>query len=143
LDLNKYRILFIEEATEHLSEMSSALLELEKDSSSSEAIDQIFRMAHGIKGMAASLEYASITEVSHCLEDRMAVIRDGGEFGSGEEVALLFRGLETLEAMIAVVRDTGESPPPDFPAAVAFLAASRALANTGPDQAAKKKALNR
>jgi two-component system chemotaxis sensor kinase CheA len=143
LDLNKYRILFIEEATEHLSEMSSALLELEKDSSSSEAIDQIFRMAHGIKGMAASLEYASITEVSHCLEDRMAVIRDGGEFGSGEEVALLFRGLETLEAMIAVVRDTGESPPPDFPAAVAFLAANRALANTGPDQAAKKKALNR
>jgi two-component system chemotaxis sensor kinase CheA len=143
LDLNKYRILFIEEATEHLSEMSSALLELEKDSSSSEAIDQIFRMAHGIKGMAASLEYASITEVSHCLEDRMAVIRDGGEFGSGEEVALLFRGLETLEAMIAVVRDTGESPPPDFPAAVAFMAASRALANTGPDQAAKKKALNR
>jgi len=143
LDLNKYRILFIEEATEHLSEMSSALLELEKDSSNSEAIDQIFRMAHGIKGMAASLEYASITEVSHCLEDRMALIRDGGEFGSGEEVALLFRGLETLEAMVAVVRDTGESPAPDFPAAVAFMAANRALENTGPEPGVKKKALNR
>jgi len=143
LDLNKYRILFIEEATEHLSEMSSALLELEKDSSSSDAIDQIFRMAHGIKGMAASLEYTSITEVSHCLEDRMALIRDGGELGSGEEVALLFRGLETLEAMVAVVRDTGESPPPDFPAAVAFMVASRALENTGPEPVAKKKVLNR
>ena len=83
LDLNKYRILFVEEATEHLSEMSSALLELEKDSSSSEAIDQIFRMAHGIKGMAASLEYESITEVSHCLEDRMSMIRAGGALGSG------------------------------------------------------------
>jgi two-component system chemotaxis sensor kinase CheA len=143
LDLNKYRVLFIEEATEHLSEMSSALLELEKDSSSSDAIDQIFRMAHGIKGMAASLEYGSITEVSHCLEDRMSLIRDGGELGAGEEVALLFRGLETLEAMIAIVRETGESPPPSFPAAVAFLEASRALASAAPAQSAKKKALIR
>ena len=139
LDLNKYRILFIEEATEHLSEMSSALLELEKDSSSSEAIDQIFRMAHGIKGMAASLEYGSITEVSHRLEDRMSVIRDGGELGSGEEVALLFRGLETLEAMIAIVRETGESPPPDFPAAVAFLEASEGACERGPRPVSKKK----
>jgi two-component system chemotaxis sensor kinase CheA len=143
LDLSKYRILFIEEATEHLSEMSSALLELEKDSSSSEAIDQIFRMAHGIKGMAASLEYESITEVAHRLEDRMSLIRDGAELGAGEEVALLFRGLETLEAMVAIVRETGESPPPDFPAAVAFLEANRALTDADPAPAPKKKALIR
>ena len=143
LDLNKYRILFIEEATEHLSEMSSALLELEKDSSSSEAIDQIFRMAHGIKGMAASLEYGSISEVAHCLEDRMSLIRDGGEIRSGEEVALLFRGLEALEAMIAIVRESGESPPPDFPPAVAFLEAQRALAAVEPSREPKKKALMR
>jgi two-component system chemotaxis sensor kinase CheA len=143
LDLNKYRILFIEEATEHLSEMSSALLELEKDSSSSEAIDQIFRMAHGIKGMAASLEYDSITEVAHCLEGRMSLIRDGGELGSGEEVALLFRGLDTLEAMVVVVRETGEPPPPSLPAAVAFLEANRVLANAESAPEAKKKALIR
>ena len=141
LDLSKYRIVFIEEATEHLSEMSNALLELEKDPSNSEAIDQIFRMAHGIKGMAASLEYGSITEVSHCLEDRMSLIREGGVIGSGEEAALLFRGLETLEAMVAIVRETGESPPPDLPAAVAFLEANSALAKADPAQSAKKKAL--
>ena len=143
LDLSKYRVVFIEEATEHLSEMSSALLELEKDTSNSEAIDLIFRMAHGIKGMAASLEYASITEVSHRLEDRMAAVRGGGSFESGEEVALLFRGLEALEAMVAVVRETGESPPLDFPIAVAFLEAHAATAGPEADAAPKKKALNR
>jgi chemotaxis protein histidine kinase CheA len=100
-------------------------------------------MAHGIKGMAASLEYGSITEVSHRLEDRMSLLRDGGELGSGEEVALLFRGLETLEAMIAIVRETGESPPPDFPAAVAFLEANEALSNAAPDPELKKKDLIR
>jgi two-component system chemotaxis sensor kinase CheA len=110
---------------------------------SSEAIDLIFRLAHGIKGMAASLEYASITEVSHCLEDRMSAIRDGGAVESGEEVALLFRGLEALEAMVAVVRESGESPPSDFPAATAFFDAHAALTAASPAEAPKKKVLNR
>jgi two-component system chemotaxis sensor kinase CheA len=143
LDLSKYRTVFIEEATEHLSEMSSALLDLEKDTTNAGAIDLIFRMAHGIKGMAASLEYAPITEVAHRLEDRMAAIRNAGAAQAGEEMALLFQGLETLEAMVGVVRETGESPPSDFPLAIAFLAANEALATGDPREAPKKKALNR
>jgi two-component system chemotaxis sensor kinase CheA len=141
LDLSKYRTVFIEEATEHLSEMSSALLELEKEATNAEAIDLIFRMAHGIKGMAASLEYAPISEVAHRLEDRMAAIREAGAAQAGDEMALLFRGLETLEALVAVVRETGESPPVDFPLAVGFLAANAALAAGGAGEASKKKAL--
>jgi two-component system chemotaxis sensor kinase CheA len=69
-------------------------------------------MAHSIKGMAASLEYDSITEVAHRLEDRMQVHRDAGRVAGGEELALLFKGLEGLEAMVAVVRESGEPPPP-------------------------------
>jgi two-component system chemotaxis sensor kinase CheA len=141
LDLAKYRTVFIEEATEHLSEMSSALLDLEKDASNVEAMDLVFRMAHGIKGMAASLEYGSITEVSHRLEDRMMTVRAAGRVAAGEEVALLFSGLETLEAMVAVVRETGEPPPPDFPIAVAFLEAYAALTAAGEDETPKKKVL--
>jgi two-component system chemotaxis sensor kinase CheA len=141
LDLSKYRTVFIEEATEHLSEMSSALLELEKEATNAEAIDLIFRMAHGIKGMAASLEYAPISEVAHRLEDRMAAIREAGAAQAGDEMALLFRGLETLEAMVAVVRETGEPPPVDFPLALGFLAANAALASRGAGEASKKKAL--
>jgi two-component system chemotaxis sensor kinase CheA len=141
LDLTKYRSVFIEEATEHLSEMSSALLELEKEITNAAAIDLIFRMAHGIKGMAASLEYASITEVSHRLEDRMATIRDAGAASPGDEMALLIRGLETLEAMVGVVRTTGEAPPADSPMTVAFLEANEALAAQAAGEAPKKKAL--
>jgi two-component system chemotaxis sensor kinase CheA len=143
LDLSKYRTVFIEEATEHLAEMSTALLTLEKDKTNSEAIDLVFRMAHGIKGMAASLEYASITAVSHCLEDRMTTVRECGAIESGEEAALLFRGLEALEAMVAIVRETGESPPEDLPLAVAFLTAHEALGAAPSEAAPKKKALNR
>jgi two-component system chemotaxis sensor kinase CheA len=109
----KYRAVFLEEATEHLEEMSRALLELEKEPAGAEAIDLLFRMAHSIKGMAASLDYGSITEVAHRLEDRMQEIRGTGGIEGAETLALLFRGLEGLEAMVAAVRETGEAPPPN------------------------------
>ena len=122
MDMAKYRQVFLEEATEHLAEMSRALLELEKDSSRSEALDALFRMAHSIKGMAASLDYASITEVAHHFEDRMQEIRNAGGIEQPDGLAVLFRGLDGLEAMVSAVRESGEPPPP-APELVAELAA--------------------
>ena len=110
-DIAKYRALFLEEGAEHLSEISAALLELEKDAACVDAIDVVFRMAHSIKSMAASLGYDSITEVSHRLEDRMETIRSAARVSDAEELGVLFLGLEALEQMIEVVRSTGEPPP--------------------------------
>jgi len=113
LDLAKYRTLFLEEAGEHLAEMSRALLVLEKDPASSESIDLVFRMAHSTKSMAASLGYDAISEIAHRLEDRMQVVRSAGRIENAADLPLLFRGLEALERMVDVVRETGEAPPPD------------------------------
>ncbi len=113
MDLAKYRNLFLEEATEHLAEMSHALLTLEKSPEDGEAIDLVFRMAHSIKGMAGSLGYDSITEVAHKLEDRMDAYRAAGRIDVVEGIGMLFRGLDGLERMVEVVRNTGEPPPPD------------------------------
>jgi len=114
VDLAKYRNLFLEEATEHLAEMSRALLILEKHPEDGEAIDLVFRMAHSIKGMAGSLGYDSITEIAHKLEDRMDAYRAVGQIEVVEGIAMLFRGLDGLERMIDVVRESGEPPPPDL-----------------------------
>ena len=113
MDLAKYQNLFLEEAAEHLAEMASALLELEKDPARTEAIDLVFRMAHSIKGMAGSLGYDSITEVAHRLEDRMDAYRSRGAVDGTRGIPVLFRGLEGLEAMVAFVRENGEPPPAD------------------------------
>ncbi len=119
MDLAKYRNIFIEESAEHFAEMSGALLALEKDPACGDAIDLVFRMAHSIKGMAASLGYESIAEVAHRLEDRMQAVRSAGRVGS-VELSRLFRGLEALEAMLVVVKDGGEPPAAD-PVVVAEL----------------------
>jgi two-component system chemotaxis sensor kinase CheA len=127
VDLAKYRAIFIEESAEHFAELGGALLELEKDPANAEAIDVVFRMAHSIKGMAASLDYTAIAEIAHRLEDRMQAIRTAGRVRPGGELSLLFRGLETLERMVDAVREEREIPPAD-------PALARELSQTEPQE---------
>jgi len=122
LDMAKYRRIFLEEATDHLAEISRALLDLEKEMASVDAIDTIFRMAHSIKSMAASLGYDAVADLSHCMEDRMEGVRAEGRVRGPEELSLLFQSLEALEAMVATVaRD--EPLGPAEPALLEALAA--------------------
>jgi len=133
VDLAKYRALFLEETTEHLAEMSRALLDLEKDPAATEAIETVFRMAHSIKSMAASLDYTSVSELSHRLEDRMESVRAEGRVQDPEVLGLLFRGLEGLERMVGAVRETGE-PPAGDPALLAALEPPEPSGGGGPPE---------
>jgi two-component system chemotaxis sensor kinase CheA len=128
VDLAKYRTIFIEESTEHFAEISRALLDLEKDPASSDAIDTVFRMAHSIKGMAASLDYAPITELAHRLEDRMQEARDAGRVPDGDSLSLLFQGLTTLEGMVDAVKEE-EAPRSAPPALLTALSAPAQRSN--------------
>jgi two-component system chemotaxis sensor kinase CheA len=133
VDLAKYRAIFVEEAGENFAEMGRALLALEKNPADAEAIDTVFRMAHSVKGMAASLDYGPITELAHRLEDRMHAVRDRGHAQPGDEIALLFQGLEALESMVELVKQGGEVRPADA-GLLASLRAQTAAAPAGPVQ---------
>lgn len=111
LDMAKYRRIFLEESADHLAEVGRALLDLEKEMANVEAIDTIFRMAHSIKSMAASLGYEPVADLAHRIEDRMEGVRTAGRVRDQEELAILFRGLESLEAMVAIVHDEAELAP--------------------------------
>jgi len=108
LDMAKYRRIFLEEATDHLGEMSHALLSLEKELEGAEAIDTLFRMAHSIKSMAASLGYEPIADLAHKMEDRMEGVRRAGRVRDSRELGVLFQALEALESMVAAVADERE-----------------------------------
>jgi two-component system chemotaxis sensor kinase CheA len=120
VDPVKYRNLFLEEATEHLAEMSHALLELEKDPRAGDALDLVFRMVHSLKGMGGSLGYDALSELAHRLEDRLGQWRARGGIDEPGGTALVFRCLESLERMVAHVRET-EGPPLPDPELVAAL----------------------
>jgi two-component system chemotaxis sensor kinase CheA len=114
VNLEKYRALFIEEATDHLADMGQALVSLEKQAGTPEAvesIDTLFRMAHSVKGMAASLSYDSVAELAHRLEDWMEPLRGQGQVPEGA-ISLLLEIVGALEEMVAVVEETESAPSP-------------------------------
>ncbi len=114
MNLEKYRNLFIEEATDHIGDMGRALASLEKEPDAAEAtecIDTLFRMAHSIKGMAASLSYDSISDLSHRLEDWMESLRGRTKLPAGA-IPLLLEMVTALEEMVGVVAEPDGSPEP-------------------------------
>ena len=109
----RYRALFLEEATEALAEIGSALLDLEKDPGARESLDVVFRLAHSIKSMAASVGHEAIADVAHALEDGMERLRGAGHPVEPDGLAALFASLEGLERMVETVRVEGHAPAPD------------------------------
>ena len=107
MDMSQYKDLFISESREHLRAMNELIISLEKEAGDGEKIDSLFRSAHSIKGMAASMGYGDVAELAHKIEDLMDRVRKGIiEFEPGV-ADLLLAGADHLEAMILDVEKDG------------------------------------
>ena len=100
MDLSKYKSLFISESREHLEEMTNNLLVLEANPSDNSVMDEIFRHAHSIKGMAASMEYDPIEVLSHTMEDVMDIFRKGLAPITPEAIDELLAGRDSISVMV-------------------------------------------
>src|SRR5664279_3820339 len=103
MDMSQYRELFISESREHLHAMNELIVSLEKEAGNGEKIDSLFRSAHSIKGMAASMAYGDIAELAHKIEDLMDRVRKGIIEFETDVADLLLAGADHLEAMILEV----------------------------------------
>lgn len=115
MDMSPYRDLFVSESREHLRALSELIVRLEQEAGSREDMDALFRAAHSLKGMAASMGYGEIAELSHKIEDLMDRVRKEELAFDGGIADLLLEGADLLEAMITdvaaevqSVRDTGD-----------------------------------
>lgn len=99
MDMSKYRAMFLSESAEHLKSMARLVITLEENPSNREVIDALFREAHSIKGMAASMGYEHTTELAHHLEDLMDGFRQGGEVPSAA-IDHLLAGIDLLEGLV-------------------------------------------
>jgi two-component system, chemotaxis family, sensor kinase CheA len=106
--MSRYLGLFVAEASEHLEALGRDLVALE-GTPTAETVDSLFRHAHSVKGMAASMGLEPIAQLAHRVEDLVDIARRiPGALGR-ERVDLL---LSTTDAMLALVRGTGEGNPP-------------------------------
>ena len=131
LDLDKYQRLFVEEASEQMAEMERALVGLEKnDDEGAESIDTIFRLAHSLKSMAATVGHDSIAVFAHALEDRMQSIRATGGISGPDELPMLFRALSELEKMLRLIEVNGDAGSPDLAGMAKLFATEAAIDNS-------------
>lgn len=105
MDVSKYRALFIEESREHLAEMSRLLVELETASTRGPLIDEVFRHAHSIKSMAATMGYEPIATLAHRLEDVVGAHRGSGSAFPATTVDSLLRGVDALSAQVQSIAE--------------------------------------
>jgi two-component system chemotaxis sensor kinase CheA len=99
-DLSKYREMFVQEAREHVQNMNSALLALEKDHTSKEHLDSAFRAAHTIKGMAATMGYEQIRQVCKTIEELFDKLRKREKELSPNMADFLFSLFDMIENMV-------------------------------------------
>lgn len=91
--------MFADETTEILGELNEKLIELEKYPDSKELINDLFRYAHTLKGMAATLGFQEMAQLTHEMEDLMDKIRSGKDSVNEDKIDILLKCLELLEEM--------------------------------------------
>ncbi len=105
MDMSKYKGMFISETKEHLQTMNQLIVSLEKDPSHQENIEALFRVAHSVKGMAASMGYHDVADLSHKMEDMMDHFRKGELIINPDAVDIFFEVLDILEVMLKGIEE--------------------------------------
>src|SRR5687768_3299865 len=96
MDLSKYAALFLTESREHLLACNRSLLEWERAPASPEPVDRLFRAIHTIKGMAATMGYATVARLAHGAENLLDALRHSQVVAGPPIFQLLFRAVDTL-----------------------------------------------
>ena len=128
MDLSQYAELFLAESREHLSACNQLLLEWERTPASHAPVAGLFRAVHTVKGMAATMGYARVTDVAHRTENLLDLLRRGARPATDELLQLLFRARDALERAVEL-SVVGREDELDVAAVVADL--DRAAAQVG------------
>ena len=113
MDMSKYKSMFLSETEEHLRNMSALLVAVENDPADRDGIDALFRDAHSIKGMAASMGYTQMADLAHHLEDFLADFRKAGTIDPAA-IDHLLQGTDLIEEVLAEI--AADRPEPDVSA---------------------------
>ncbi len=107
MDVSQYLEIFIDETKEHLQSLNEQLLVLEKEPENADTINEIFRAAHSLKGMAGTMGYKTMQELTHKWEDVFSEVRNGKMKVTPDLVDVLFKGLDKLETILDNIINAG------------------------------------
>lgn len=108
IDVNQYLSIFVEESKEHLQSMNDVLLSLERNPSDLGHINEIFRVAHTIKGMSGTMGFHSMADLTHEMENLLQAARSEEIPITEEVIDVLFECFDALDASVENIITNGE-----------------------------------
>ena len=108
MEMNQYLEVFIEESKEHLQSCNEHLLELEKNPNDLSIINEIFRSAHTLKGMSATMGYEDLAKLTHKMENVLDAIRNQTIAVTPELIDVVFLAVDDLEEMVQSIASGGD-----------------------------------
>jgi two-component system chemotaxis sensor kinase CheA len=106
MDMSQYLEIFIEETREHLQSLNQCLLQMEKNPDDTSMLNEIFRVAHTLKGMSGTMGFTRMSRLTHDMEDVLHALRNNEIRISPKLIDLLFKCLDALEGYNAKVIET-------------------------------------
>lgn len=106
--MSQYLEVFIDESREHLQTINEQLLELEKNPDDVAIVNEIFRSAHTLKGMSATMGFEDLANLTHQMENVLDAIRNEKISVTPELLDVIFRAVDDLEAMVVSISEGGD-----------------------------------
>lgn len=108
MDVSQYLEIFLDETKEHLQNLNTEILNLEQDPENSNTINEIFRAAHSLKGMAGTMGYKRMQTLTHDMENVFSEVRNGAIKVKGNLIDILFQCLDALDGYLEQIQGSGD-----------------------------------
>ncbi len=108
MDVSQYLDIFLDETKEHLQNLSDRIMQLESDPEDMDTINEIFRAAHSLKGMAGTMGYKRMQNLTHDMENVFSEVRSGKIKVQPEMIDVLFNCLDALDEYTQNIQNTAD-----------------------------------
>lgn len=100
LDMTQYLEVFLEESREHIRNLNSRLLDLEKNPRDAAGLNEIFRSAHTLKGMSSTMGFDKLADLTHHMENLLADLKAGKMHANSKVIDVLFKCVDRLQILV-------------------------------------------
>ncbi len=108
MDVSQYLEIFLDETNEHLQNLNTQILILEQEPDNMDTINEIFRAAHSLKGMAGTMGYKRMQNLTHDMENVFSEVRNGNITVKANMIDILFQCLDALEEYNTNIRESAD-----------------------------------
>ena len=108
MDVSQYLEIFLDESSEHLQTLSDCIMSLEKEPENKDTINEVFRAAHSLKGMAGTMGFKRMQHLTHDMENVFQEVRSDHIKVDSNMIDLLFECLDALDAYLENIKESSD-----------------------------------